>query len=291
MALKRIAAAALIPLLVAVLIFAYAHAAGLGRLLDFSVKRPRTAVLPLPSLGTGMYILYAALASSICLSLYEYLRLRGSESEKLRVQAEEALEMIAAYSRSGAMLLDAIRRTAESVEEPMRSLLEAFSEGMALGEDPEKLAELLGRGRPPEVRWLLRSAAIASKSGGRQSRVLEQAWRVLAQLRTLEEARRTRLAEYKLLALATPIAYAAASAISLALVEPLRRAAIPITAAIDVETLETALFITAQIVSAFSALITAKTISGKTGNALRYYATLAATTTTLFLLLHLTTNQ
>jgi len=48
-------------------------------------------------------------------------------------------------------------------EEP----LEAFAEGMTLGEDPERLAELLGRGKPPEVRWLLRSVTIASKSGGR----------------------------------------------------------------------------------------------------------------------------
>jgi len=286
MALRRVLTALLAPLLAAALIFAYAHATGLSRLLDFSVKQPRTTALPLPSLGAGIYILYAALASSICLSLYEYLKLRGSESEKLRTQAEEALEMVTAYSRSGATLLDAVRRTAEAVEEPMKSLLEAFAEGIALGENPEKLAELLGGGRPPEVRWLLRSVAIASKSGGRQSRVLEQAWRVLAQLRTLEEARRTRLAEYRLLALATPIAYALASAISLALVEPLRRAAIPIApaTAIEAETLKTALFITAQIVSAFSALITARTISGKTRNALKYYTILAATITATFLL-------
>jgi len=82
-----------------------------------------------------------------------------------------------------------------------------------------------------------------------------------------------------MLALTTPIAYALTSAVSLALVEPLRRAAIPIApAAIDVETLKTALFITAQIISAFSALITARTISGKTRNTLKYYAILAATT-------------
>jgi len=287
MALKRIAAAALVPLLAAALIFAYAHVAGLSRLLDFSVKQPRTATLPLPSLGAGIYILYAALASSVCLSLYEYLKMRGLESEKLRTQAEEALEMIAAYSRSGATLLDAVKRTAEAVEEPMRSLLEAFAEGMTLGEDPEKLAELLGREKPPEVKWLLRSVAIASKSGGRQNRVLEQAWRALAQLRTLEEARRTRLAEYRLLTLATPIAYALASAISLTLVEPLRRAAIPIApVTTDVEILKTALFITAQILSAFSALITARTINGKTKNALRYYTILAATTTAILLLIH-----
>jgi len=79
--------------------------------------------------------------------------------------------------------------------------------------------------------------------GKRQSRVLEQALRVLAQLRTLEEARRTGLAGCRLLALATPIACALSSAILLALVEPLRRAAMPITpATIDIETLETALF-------------------------------------------------
>jgi len=284
MALRRVLTAALAPLLAAALIFAYAHAAGLSRLLDFSVKQPRAAALPLPSLGAGIYILYAALASSICLSLYEYLKLRGLKSEKLRTQAEEALEMVTAYSRSGATLLDALRRTAEAVEEPMKSLLEAFAEGIALGEDPEKLAELLGGGRPPEVRWLLRSVAIASKSGRRQSRVLEQAWRVLAQLRTLEEARRTRLAEYRMLALATPIAYALASAISLALVEPLRRAAIPTApAAIDIETLKTALFTTAQIISAFSALITARTIDGITRNTMKYFAILVVISSIVFL--------
>jgi len=47
----------------------------------------------IPSLEAGIYILYAALASSVCLLLHEYLKLRGSESEKLRTQAEEALEM------------------------------------------------------------------------------------------------------------------------------------------------------------------------------------------------------
>jgi len=81
--------------------------------------------------------------------------------------------MVAAYSRSGMALLDAVRRTAESVKEPMKKPPRGVRRGNGLGEDPEKLAELLGRGKPPEVRWLLRSIAAASKSGGRQGRVLE----------------------------------------------------------------------------------------------------------------------
>jgi len=69
----------------------------------------------------------------------------------------------------------------------------------------------------------------------------------MAENRTLKEARRTGPIEYRLLALATPIVYVPASAISLTLVEPLRRVAILTApaATIDVETLKTALFMTA----------------------------------------------
>jgi len=65
----------------------------------------------------------------------------------LEPRAEEVLEM------------------AEAVEEPMKSLLKTFAEEMTLGEDPEKLAKILSRGRSPEVRRLLRGVAVASKSG------------------------------------------------------------------------------------------------------------------------------
>jgi len=80
-------------------IFAYTYAAELSRPLDFPVKQLKTAVLPPPSLEAEIYILYAALASSICLPLYENLKIQGLESKNLRTRTEEALEMTAAYSR------------------------------------------------------------------------------------------------------------------------------------------------------------------------------------------------
>jgi len=51
--------------------------------------------------------------------------------------------------------------------------------------------------------------------------------------------------------------------------------------------LKTALFTTAQIISAFSALITARTISRKTVDTLKYYTILTTATTAIFLPLHI----
>lgn len=272
---------ALIPLVILTVLTSFGLVLGEIRV-EFIVSNNIPVIL-LSSNAT--YLLIGLTFSSVALLIYLWLNSRLRKVERLKSQLGDLVSVFTSQVMAGVPILDAIKKTAEFVGPPASEYLETYAYLVTSGEDPLRAEAIVTRGLPKEIRLVFTSISQAMKSGGRYLEVLSQGEKYLRQLIRLNDLRKSKLSEYKLVLILSVIAYAFSAIVTLKLVASIRTnvGGTPIFAGqVDINLLKSAYYISAIILTCITSIIMSKAIEGYVVKSLKYISILTLVLTMMF---------
>jgi len=235
--------------------------------------------------GNTTYLLTGFIISGLTLSAYLLISPKLKEVEKLRSQLGDLMGVFRSHAMAGVSIIDSLKKTAELVGPPASKYLETYAYLVSVGEEPLRAEAIVTHGLPKEVRLVFASITQAMKSGGRYLEVLSQGEEYLRQLARLNDVRKSRLSEYKLILVLSVIAYAFASVVTLKLVTSMGAGiegmSIPTTPT-NIDVLKSAYYISALTLTGITSVIMSKAIEGYAVKSLKYMSILTLITTAMF---------
>lgn len=233
--------------------------------------------------GRAFYadITLSLIAGLIPLALHAEARYR--ETMRLIEEAYKFMHLASAYLRARTLAVDMLSAVADSIEEPLRSMIMSFRTLLLTGMEPQRaFMKVFGRS-PASVRRILRVIPIAMSSGGRSSEVLDFAVGYVRELRQYVRERRATLSAYIVVILIASITFSLTSLVVLVLAESIQETGGGIIVQrIDTEYMFAMYYISAQVISVFSGLMIGRVIKEYTPASLKYIAALMGVTALIF---------
>jgi Flp pilus assembly protein TadB len=228
----------------------------------------------LPVMSRGFILSSAILMTGVSLAVYYYFKEKLIYYDRIRQQITEFLPIAASLAQTKTTTTEILRIASNMIEDPLRTVLRSMVHLITLGEDPEVAARTVTKGAAVEVRAVFDSIAVGAKSGGRFAEILERANEYFLEVFRMEKSIRTRLGEYKVISVLAGITFIAASIVSIELISSLTTGqATPLfVQELDTRAIESALYITALIVSIVSSLVVGKVIEGNIIKSFKYIA-------------------
>ncbi|HID80515.1 MAG TPA: hypothetical protein EYP48_02225 [Ignisphaera sp.] len=232
------------------------------------------------------YLVLGFVISGIAMGVYMYLRAIYIEQSELRRQLLEFIPLLASYVRTGATMLHALESTLEIIKPPLSTYVERFVLLIKLGEDPVEAFRKVFGVVPREVRAIMNAVIIAMVSGGRVESVLEVAERYVEQIVRMDELRRHRLAEYKIILVLAVVAFAIAGIVVIKLIESIASmaATFPVAYRISIDFLASGYFITSLFLIVISSIVMSRMITGSTVLAPKYISMLSMAVSLMYAL-------
>jgi len=235
--------------------------------------------------GNATYLFTGFIISGLTLSAYLLINPRLKEVEKLRNQLGDLMSVFRSHAMAGVPIIDSLKKTAELVGPPASKYLETYAHLVSIGEDPLRAETIVTHGLPKEVRLVFASITQAMKSGGRYLEVLSQGEEYLRQLTRLNDVRKSRLSEYKLILALSVVAYVFASIVTLKLVTSMGagiKGMSILTTPTDIGMLKSAYYISALTLTGITSIIMSKAIEGYVAKSLKYVAVFTLIITAMF---------
>lgn len=253
----------------------------------FLVKLEKSPLMPfpIPVLSEGAYLTIGMFISGASLSLYTYYSGKLTEESELKRQALELLSVVIAYVKAGSSMLDALEKSTRHIGRPLLDPLERFVEAVKLGTAPDEAYRKAFKNSPSEVEMVFSSITIGMKSGGQYANILMQAENYLMQVLRMDELRRSRLADYKAIALLAVITFAISAFASLKLVEYIVTApTVFLVSGVSLELLKSSYYISALIIAILSSIVIGRVVVGSVIASLKYLSFLTAVVALIFTL-------
>ena len=152
-------------------------------------------MIPVPNGYISIFSLQVLLVLAVTPAIIAF-RKRHEASKALKYQARVFLQVYPSLAVSAQSVEEALQASVGLVEEPLRTLLKAFSDSYRLSGDLEEAFRRSFGSAPRDVRLLLSSIVVAGKSGGRVREVLEIISRYAAELDRMEFTLFNRLRSY-----------------------------------------------------------------------------------------------
>ena len=249
--------------------------------------------VPVPYGVDSIMSFEVVLALAVAPLAYSYHR-GISQVRRLRAQVRDFLQVAPDIVASSQSLVEALRASAQLVGQPLRGLLRSLEVAYSMsGNADEAFRRVLSRA-PRDVRLLLSSILVASKSGGRAREALSVTANYAMVLARMEHIIENRLKAYSLVVFMAVALYGVASGVGISLVRLLSGLSSPFsqtaTVTVSVHALYAilgVLFYAMLIISLAASYVLAKAIDDYTPRMAEYFVelTLVGTTTMVLSLL------
>lgn len=237
------------------------------------------------------YLFFGLMVSSLFLALYSAFSFRVKEYELLKKQIIDMVSLVASYVKTGVSILNALEYSVRHLKKPLSEYIESYASLVRIGEDPYQALDRVFEKAPREVRVIMASIAVAMTSGGRVSEVLGEAERYVVQLNRMYELRDSRLSEYKVIIILAVVAFIAAGAVSVLLINSMGASMSDIARGqyIDIDFVITMYYLSSMLFAMVSSIVVARTVTDSIVYSYRYIGLLIMATTFIFVAIKIMT--
>ncbi len=237
------------------------------------------------------YLVFGLILSGLFLALYSALGPRVKEYGLLKRQTIDMISLVASYVRTGTPILSALEYSVKLVKKPLSDYIESYTNLVKIGEDPYQALDRVFEKAPREVRAIMTSIAVAMTSGGRVSEVLGEAERYVVQLNRMYELRNSRLSGYKVIIILAVVAFIAAGAVSVLLIDSMGSAMSNIAKGqyVDIDFVISVYYLSSILLAVISSIVVARTVADSIVYSYRYIGLLIMVTTFIFVAIKIMT--
>lgn len=237
------------------------------------------------------YLVFGLILSGLFLALYFAFSLRVKEHELLKKQIIDMMSLVASYVRTGTPILYALEYSARLIKKPLSEYIESYTNLVKIGEDPYQALDRIFEKAPREVRAIMASIAVAITSGGRVSEVLGEAEKYVVQLNRMYELRNSRLSGYKVIIILAVVAFIAAGAVSVLLIDSMKASLSNVARGqyVDIDFVITVYYLSSILLAVISSMVVARTVADSIVYSYRYIGLLIMVTTFIFVVIKIMT--
>ncbi len=236
-------------------------------------------MIPVPNGDISIFSIQVLLVLALTPPIFAFRR-RHETTKALKYQSRVFLQVYPSLALSAQSVGEALQASVGLVEEPLRSLIKAFSDSYRLSGDLEEAFRRSFGSAPRDVRLLLSSIVVAGKSGGRVREVLEIISRYAAELDRMEFTLFNRLRSYAMVVYMGVAVYGVVAGVGVSIAHtftglPFLGTSSSGLSAVELEEILGFLYYALLVLAAASSYVMAKIIDDYAPKALEYFALLS----------------